>query len=276
MVIYSVLSQLGGLNCANNSQTDITNSDGIPAMILPRVVSRKFHGFSALFTRDFAPSRLLPSTVFLGLIALSGCAAVETNQALETRKVASFNTDYSGPLHTLVVGAFENQSNYQRGIFSDGTDRLGSQAKTILKSHLQQSNRFALVDRENMKTIADEARLADIQQMLEGASIAVAGDVTEFGRRVTGETALFGILGYGKKQTAYAKVVLNLVDVRTSSIVYSAQGAGEYNLTNRQVVGFGSTASYDATLNGKVLDLAITEAVNELVEGLERGAWSSS
>ena len=39
------------------------------------------------------------------------------------------------------------------------------------------------------------------------------------------------------------------------------------------VIGFGGTASYDSTLNGKVLDLAMREAVNRLVEGIESGAW---
>jgi curli biogenesis system outer membrane secretion channel CsgG len=39
------------------------------------------------------------------------------------------------------------------------------------------------------------------------------------------------------------------------------------------VIGFGGTASYDSTLNGKVMDLAIREAVNHLVSGIESGAW---
>ncbi len=72
---------------------------------------------------------------------------------------------------------------------------------------------------------------------------------------------------------AYAKVNLNVVNVLTSEVVYSTQGAGEYSLSNREVVGFGGTASYDSTLNGKVLDLAIREAVNNLVRGIEGGAW---
>jgi len=213
---------------------------------------------------------------FLGtaLLMLSACATTETSTALETRKVATYNTSYSGPRHTLVVGAFQNRSNYQRGIFSDGTDRLGSQAKPILKGHLQNSNRFDIVDRDSMATIAEESELANIKQQIQGAEIAIGGDVTEYGRKVTGDKQLFGILGSGKTQTAYAKVTVNLIDVRTSKIVYSAQGAGEYNLSAREVVGFGSSAGYDATLNGKVLDLAITEAVNRLVEGLERGDWS--
>jgi hypothetical protein len=62
------------------------------------------------------------------------------------------------------------------------------------------------------------------------------------------------------------------VNVLTSQVVYSVSGAGEYALSNREVLGFGGTASYDSTLNGKVLDLAIREAVDRLVEGLESGS----
>ncbi|MDY6952934.1 MAG: CsgG/HfaB family protein, partial [Thermodesulfobacteriota bacterium] len=180
---------------------------------------------------------------------------------------------YSGPQYPLAVGKFANRSTYMRGIFSDGTDRLGSQAKTILKTHLTQTNRFTTVDRDNMEEIAKEAMISGKDQQLTGASLVVTGEVTEFGRKAIGDEQLFGILGHGKKQIAYSKVSLNIVDVHTSKIVYAIQGAGEYALSNREVLGFGGTASYDATLTGKVLNLAIMDAVNKLVAGLERGEW---
>ncbi len=104
----------------------------------------------------------------------------------------------------------------------------------------------------------------------------ITGDVTEFGRKEVGDHQLFGILGRSKQQIAYAKVALNVVDVQTSDVVFSSQGAGEYSLSNREVIGFGGTASYDSTLNGKVLDLAIREAVDSLVAGIESGAWRPS
>lgn len=212
--------------------------------------------------------------VFIGLIAC-GCAT-ESHQALQTQQVASANTYYSGPKSVLVVGNFDNRSSYMRGLFSDGTDRLGSQAKTILKTHLQQSGRFNIVDRDNMDVISTEADFKGRKLSIKGADYAVTGQVTEFGRKETGDREFFGILGYGKKQIAYAKVSLNIVDVLTSEVVFSIQGAGEYALSNREIVGFGSTASYDSTLNGKVLDLAIREAINRLVEGIENGTWSPS
>ncbi len=219
------------------------------------------------------------SAAFVALaaaVAITGCATTESNRVIEAKTVRTHNTSYNGPRYAVVVANFQNRSAYQRGLFSSGDDRLGSQAKTILKTHLQQTNRFDVYDRDNMVQIAEESRIRGTQQSLGGAQIAVGGDVTEFGRKTTGDQQLFGILGSGKKQTAYAKVALNLVDVRTSRVVYSAQGAGEYELSNREVVGFGGTAGYDATLNAKVLNLAITEAVNGLVDGLERGAWAAS
>ncbi|EIJ45738.1 curli polymers formation protein [Herbaspirillum sp. GW103] len=204
--------------------------------------------------------------------ALGGCAT-ENSRSLPVAQVASAKQVYQGARSPIAVGKFDNRSSYLRGIFSDGVDRLGGQAKTILITHLQQSNRFSVMDRDNMGELAQEAKLNKQTQSLKGANYVVTGDVTEFGRKETGDRQLFGILGRGKSQVAYAKVNLNIVDVNTSQVVYSSQGAGEYSLDNREIIGFGGTASYDSTLNGKVLDLAIREAVQNLVTGIDSGAW---
>jgi len=124
-----------------------------------------------------------------------------------------------------------------------------------------------------MSEIKEEAALQKKAQSLKGAEFIVTGDVTEFGRKDVGDKQLFGILGRGKTQIAYAKVNLNIVNTLTSEVVFSSQGAGEYSLSEREVIGFGGTAGYDATLNGKVLDLAIRDAVNNLVSGIDSGAW---
>jgi len=203
---------------------------------------------------------------------MAGCAT-ESHRTLQPQQVASAGTSYQGPKNTLMIGKFDNRSSYLRGLFSDGVDRLGGQAKGILITHLQQTGRFNVVDRDNLEEIAREASIKGQQQKLKGADFTVTGDVAEFGRKETGDVQLFGILGSGKKQIAYSKVNLNVVDVLTSEVVFSVQGAGEYALGDREVLGFGGTSGYDSTLNGKVLDLAIREAVNRLVEGVEQGKW---
>lgn len=210
-----------------------------------------------------------------GALLASGCAT-ETSRAMPVEQVESVNRPYSGPRAPIAVGKFDNRSSYMRGVFSDGVDRLGGQAKTILITHLQQTNRFNVLDRDNLSEIQQEAAIKGQAQRLKGADYVVTGDVTEFGRKEVGDRQLFGILGRGKSQVAYAKVALNIVDISTSEVVYSSQGAGEYALSNREIIGFGGTASYDSTLNGKVLDLAMREAVNKLVTAVEGGAWTPS
>ncbi|MDD3352037.1 CsgG/HfaB family protein [Zoogloea sp.] len=206
------------------------------------------------------------------ILLLSGCAT-EQSRTLELPRVSAVGAVPQGARTLVAVGKFDNRSSFMRGIFSDGVDRLGGQAKTILITHLQQTGRFNVLDRDNMAEIRQEAALARSAQNLKGAAHVLTGDVTEFGRRETGDKQLFGLLGRGKSQVAYAKVNVNVVNVQTSEVVFSVQGAGEYSLDSREIIGFGGTSSYDSTLNGKVLDLAIREAVNNLVQGIQSGAW---
>jgi len=209
----------------------------------------------------------------LSALIISACSTHETSRTLPVAKVATSDTNYSGQKTTLAIGKFDNRSSFLRGLFFDGVDRLGGQAKTILLTHLQQSRYFNVVERDNLAEIAQEAKFNQQAQAIVGAHYVIVGDVSEFGRKEVGDQQLFGILGRGKSQVAYAKVNLNIVNVKTSQVDFSVQGAGEYTLNNREVVGFGSTSSYDSTLNGKVLDLAIREAVNNLVAGVQNGSW---
>lgn len=220
-------------------------------------------------------NKLSLGLILVSVSLLAGCAS-ESSRSLEVAKVATYNTTYTGTKSAISIGKFDNRSSYMNGIFSDGVDRLGNQSKTILMTHLQQTGRFNVLDRANLSELKEEAGIKGQSQQLKGATYVITGDVTEFGRKEVGDRQLFGILGRGKTQVAYAKVNLNVVNVNTSEVVFSSQGAGEYELSNREIIGFGGTASYDSTLNGKVLDLAIREAVNNLAAGIESNAWQPS
>jgi curli biogenesis system outer membrane secretion channel CsgG len=213
---------------------------------------------------------VLAGSVSFALMA--GCAT-ESSRTVQVERVQSAATPYTGPKVAVSVGKFDNRSSYMRGVFSDGVDRLGSQAKTTLVAHLQQSQRFSVQDRDNLSETRQEAQIQGRPQTLRAANFVVTGDISEFGRKEVGDQQLFGILGRGKSQIAYAKITLNVVNSLTAEVVYSARGAGEYELSNREVLGFGGTAGYDATLNGKVLDLAMREAINSLVSALDAGQW---
>ncbi|SFV86731.1 Probable lipoprotein [hydrothermal vent metagenome] len=217
--------------------------------------------------------KLMLSIVVITLLNLFGCVAQETHKTITPERVKSSQQTYNGVRADVAIGLFQNRSDYMRGLFSSNTDKLGNQSKTILKTHLQQSHYFNVMDRQNLKGNTQEAKRLNLEQNIKGARYTITGSITEFGRKVTGHKMLFGILGSGKKQSAYAKVSLNIVDVLTSQIIYSVQGAGEYTLSNEELIGFGGHAGYDATLNGKVLNLAIMEAVNNMVSDRQNGVW---
>ncbi|MCP4472387.1 MAG: hypothetical protein GY815_17210 [Gammaproteobacteria bacterium] len=91
----------------------------------------------------------MPGCLLLLSLLLTACAT-ESHRAVDIEKVDSYNTAYTGEKTTLVAGKFHNRSRYLQGLFSADSDRLGNQSRTILKTHLQQTNRFLVVDRENL------------------------------------------------------------------------------------------------------------------------------
>ena len=202
---------------------------------------------------------------FILITFFSGCAT-ESSQVITIPETKPAKSSYMGKKMMISIGRFDNRSTYNNGIFSNGTDRLGNQAQTILTTSLQQSGHFLVLDRTNLTALKQESDFSKVSQNVKGAKYVISGDVVEFGRKTVGDHQFFGILGKGKKQVAYAKVNLNVIDVNTTAVVYSSQGAGEFSLSNREVIGFGGTAGYDATLNDKVLSLAINEAVDNLTK----------
>src|SRR5258705_3474267 len=111
--------------------------------------------------------------VALIALALLGGCATESHQALEVTNpaTAASAASYAGTRAALAVGNFDNRSTYMRGIFSDGVDRLGGQAKTILIGHLQETGRVNVMDRDNMAGPAQEGQLYSKQQKLPFAAV---------------------------------------------------------------------------------------------------------
>ncbi|MGV6806837.1 MAG: CsgG/HfaB family protein, partial [bacterium] len=91
------------------------------------------------------------SLKLIGAVLMSllvGCAT-ETHRAVPSKTVDAQGSVYAGEKTVLLVGKFQNRTNFAQGLFSTGVDRLGNQAKTILQAHLNLTGRFTLVDRQN-------------------------------------------------------------------------------------------------------------------------------
>jgi len=104
------------------------------------------------------------------------------------------------------------------------------------------------------------------------ADYLIVGSVTEFGRKDQGEV---GIFSRTKRQIAFAKVHVRLIEVRTGTILYSEEGEGEAYTEAGTVFGVGERAGYDSAINDKALDAAITNLASNIIENLLDRPWRS-
>jgi curli biogenesis system outer membrane secretion channel CsgG len=173
----------------------------------------------------------------------------------------------------VAIARFSNETKYGQGFFDKGNeDRLGKQTMDILSSKLVETEKFLLLERSDLDQVSKEKEIANIKSLDIPADYLIVGSVTEFGRKATSDVGLFNRT---KKQTAYAKVSIRLIDVKTSQVIYSEEGEGEAFMETGTVLGIGSTAEYDATLNDKVINAAISKLVNNIVEKLLDSPWKS-
>lgn len=213
------------------------------------------------------------------LLLLTNCTTVKppiTQDVSNTKQVVSktvVNQQERFLKRKVAIARFSNETKYGRGFFDkENEDRLGKQAMDILSSKLVETEKFLLLERADLEQISHEKEIANLKNFDIPADYLIVGSITEFGRKATSDV---GIFSRTKKQTAYAKVSIRLVDVKTSQIIYSEEGSGEAFVEAGTVLGVGETAEYDATLNDKVINAAISKLVNNIVERLLDGEWKS-
>ena len=173
----------------------------------------------------------------------------------------------------VAIARFSNETKHGQSFFLDkDQDWIGKQAMDILSARLAATQKFILLERADIEKINKELAVGNLASLQIPADYLVVGSVSEFGRKTTGDV---GILSRTKKQTAYARVNVRLVDIHTGQITYSEEGEGEAYSEAGTVMGVGGRAGYDSTLNDKAISAAISKLVNNIVENLLDKPWRS-
>jgi len=173
----------------------------------------------------------------------------------------------------IAIARFTNETKYGQSFFLDkDQDWIGKQAMDILSARLGATEKFILLERVDIEKINKELKLGNLSSLKIPADYLIIGSVSEFGRKTTGDV---GIFSRTKRQTAYAKVNIRLIDVYTSQIIYSEEGEGEAFSEAGEVFGVGGRAGYDSTLNDKAISAAISKLVSNIVGNLLEKPWRS-
>ena len=150
---------------------------------------------------------------------------------------------------------------------------MGKQAVDILSTKLAASGKFILLERTDFDLIENEMNLAGVENIQKiGADYLIIGSITEFGRKNLGESKVFNRT---KTQTVEAGVSIRLVDVSTGQIIYSEEGKGMAEVSNKTTLGLGQRTDYDSTLSDKAISVAISQLVENIINNCMNRPWKA-
>lgn len=173
----------------------------------------------------------------------------------------------------VAIGRFSNETQYAKSVFYDkANDPMGKQASDILSTRLAASEKFLLIERQDYDKIVSELdKSGEVSQNI-GADYLIIGSITEYGRKTIGST---GVFTNRKEQVVETAVTLRLVDVSTGLIIFSGEAKGEASVEDKQVLGVGKTADYDATLSDKAISAAISKLVENVINKCMDSQWKA-
>ncbi|WP_300741941.1 CsgG/HfaB family protein [uncultured Duncaniella sp.] len=202
-------------------------------------------------------------------------ASAQKTVNIEEPTIQSKETQTKTMKRKVAIGRFTNETEYGKGLFYDKeNDPMGKQALDILSAKLAASEKFLLLERNDLAALLEEAnRNGQSSQQAIGADYMIIGSITEFGRKTTSQTKVFSA---SKTQTVEAAVNLRLIDVTTGQIIFSDEGKGAAEITTKSsFVGTGGHAGYDATLSDKAISAAIDQLVENVINKLSDKPWRS-
>lgn len=227
----------------------------------------------------------LLATAFL-TVWLSGCAVqapsntpVEAPQSVAAQLAAQQSLLTAAPMapalkRKIALGRISNETSYGQSLLRDNSgDPLGKQVTDLMSKALTSSGAYLVFERPDIGRLQAESRLTDTRLNLVGVDALVIGSLTEFGRKTVGAK---GFVSSSKRQVAFAKVDIRVVDISTGLVFFATSGAGEASTETASTFGFGSQAAYDGTLNDSAIRQAVSAAVSRLSVEMSSRPWQTA
>src|SRR4051812_10135826 len=107
------------------------------------------------------------SLVIISILIVTGCAPTRTVQegVRDPGPQVSASPLPANERMTVGIARFTNESIYGSGLFTDASgDRIGKQASDLLTRHLVATQRFNVVERQDIGKLAAEADLMGLNK----------------------------------------------------------------------------------------------------------------
>lgn len=224
--------------------------------------------------------------------AVGAGAVVEREQTDSANMTPLVRSEMTAPRRRIGVVDFKDKSGFLG-------DRVGSLASTMLVTELTKTDKFIVVEREQLERVLEEQRLLqadhddewwlssearsrrrsfDPSKSVEvrtgellGLNDIIVGVVSEAGTRM--ETKDY-LVAQSESQMAEITVDVRTINVETGQVILADSARGKARVTTRVVVGLGARAGRDHTLESKALRSAIVQLTENIISQVNRRPWS--
>ncbi|MFA6541999.1 MAG: CsgG/HfaB family protein [Bacteroidota bacterium] len=203
----------------------------------------------------------------IGFVVLMFCLIISADAQLKKR---------------IAIGVFQDRSG-------SGYNHLGSGVADMLATALVKSEKFSVIERQELDKILSEQKLGESGLVTEqtapkvgkllGAELFVIGSITECGTKegnIGGNLPMFG--GGITKKTARTVVDVRLVNTTTGEVIAAETKEGSESTTGINVryedIDFNNTSKWNDTDIGKATREAIDGVVELITDNMAKIPWS--
>jgi curli biogenesis system outer membrane secretion channel CsgG len=196
---------------------------------------------------------------------------------------------YDGPKARIAVGEFQDKtakggwSGGWLGMFGMGWPQIGDGMRDMLTTALFNTNRYIVLEREQLGEVLKEQDLGDSGRIkkgteapigeIYGAELLITAAVTEFegsAKGAGGGTRILGVTVGGGVKKGHVAIDLRIIDTKTSQIVFATSVEGDS--TSVALGGATRVGSLPVALGGfsktpieKAIRVCIEKAVEYIV-----------
>lgn len=192
--------------------------------------------------------KLLVLTAFIALVVWSySCAPTAQVTSTGGPSISEAQAErYDGPKARIAVGEFQDKtakggwSGGWMSMFGMGFPQIGDGMRDMLTTALFNTNRYVVLEREQLGEVLKEQDLGDSGRVkkgseapigeIYGAELLITAAVTEFegsAKGAGGGTRILGVTVGGGVKKAHVAIDLRIIDTKTSQIVFATSVEGD-------------------------------------------------
>ncbi|UUV17878.1 penicillin-binding protein activator LpoB [Fusobacteria bacterium ZRK30] len=210
----------------------------------------------------------------LGACSNDGVSNVRKDDKIQSMRDYDSVQGVVSPKRKVVIAEFKNQTRF-------GSRRLGSSLTDVITTELVKSNRFIVLEREDLSKVMQEINFSNTlgqgqlasERKFQDADYVITGAITKYSVNTTGNK---GIVSSSKTQRAEISFDMKMINVRTGEVVLSDQGEGVSDVEYGTTLGIGSTGGYDEGLEQEAFRAAAINVMDNIIKTVDKTPWMAN